>query len=59
MNQKGFLLVAVILLTSILVIVLLEYEPKSSSESKISNSINEVAEEIKDEIDDNTTVHGK
>jgi preprotein translocase subunit YajC len=56
MNNRGVLILIVVVLIGILVVLVGNYQEKRKSPvEKLGDSVSEVAEEVQDEIDDHTT----
>lgn len=53
MNNKGLLIIVIVILLGILAIVFMQINDETPGD-QIANDIGEVTEEIGDEIDDNT-----
>jgi hypothetical protein len=55
MNNRGLLVVIVVLLVGIFSVMAFQYQKREKPlDERIGDSISEVAEEVGDEIDDNT-----
>ncbi len=56
MNNRGILILIVVVLVGILVVLVGNYqERRKGPMEKLGDSVSEVAEEVQDEIDDHTT----
>ena len=56
MNNKGLLIVIALILVGILGVMVVQYNQREQTPmEQISDSVNEAAEEVGDEIDDATT----
>ncbi len=56
MNNKGIMVLIAVVLIGILAVLVMNYQERRKGPiEKLGDSVSEVAEEVQDEIDDNTT----